>query len=615
MCGICGFQGFEDKNLIKKMCRVLYHRGPDDEGFFFDKNIMLGIRRLSIIDIKGGHQPIHNEDESIWIVFNGEIYNYLELRSMLEEKGHKFYTKSDTEVIVHCYEEFGIECVHQLRGDFAFAIWDMNKKRLMLARDRLGVATLYYTMIDDSIIFASEIKALLEYEKIKKELDFRALHYYLTFQYIPSPYTPFKTIKKLPPGHILIWEKGKAEISEYWDVESKVKNFSEDYYTQKTLEMLRESIKIRMIGEVPLGVFLSGGLDSSTVTALASEMVDEPLKTFSLGSDNPPDNELRYARLVAEKFETDHTEVMVYTDSIIKNIKKIFWHIDEPIGDSALIPAFFIYKYASNKNIKIALFGMGGDELFGGYDCYRNAIFYHRIKQITPNFIKPLIPKFISLINKKPEVLAYAKFISSKGDEIIHKSQGYLFYYDKDSLYNDYMKKEINGINPEDEIKKYFFRKNFDLFHRLSYVDLKVYVPDNCLIGLDKVGYGNSIESRTPLLDHKLVDFAFEIPPKFKIKGKTVKYILKKTMKDYLPDPILKRKKWGFPAPPNYWFTAEKGFKEFAKNLLDKSQIVKMCFRYEKIEDLFKKSYLPKESHKLWGLVALAVWYENFFGK
>jgi asparagine synthase (glutamine-hydrolysing) len=611
MCGICGFYGFEDKNLIKRMCRIMKYRGPDDEGFFYDKNIALGVRRLSIIDIKGGHQPIHNEDENVWIIFNGEIYNYLELREMLEKRGHRFYTKSDTEVIVHCYEEFGTECVKKLRGDFSFVIWDADKKRLMLARDRLGVTPLYYTIIDNSLIFASEIKAILEYEKVKRELDFEALHYYLTFQYVPSPLTAFKGIKKLPPAHILIWENGKTKISEYWDIESETTNFSEDYYTKKILEILKESVKIRLIGEVPLGVFLSGGLDSSTVTALASQMVDEPLKTFCLGSDNPPDNELGYAKLVSEKFVTDHKEIMIKSENMIKNIGKIMWHLDEPIGDAALIPAFFIYKYALGKNIKIALSGIGGDELFGGYYCYRNAIFYHRIKKIIPSPMKSLMSKIIISMSNNPSIKAYTDFISSNNDDIIHKTQGYLFYYDKDSLYNDYMKNKTREFKPENEIKRYFFRKNFDLFHKLSYIDLKVYVPDNCLTGIDRIGYGNSVETRAPMLDHHLVEFSFAIPPKFKMRGKTAKYILKKTMKDYLPKPVLKRKKWGFPAPTNYWFS-NKEFKQFSENIVLRSDFICKNFKRERINILLKNLSETKEAHKFWGLFVLAMWIENY---
>jgi asparagine synthase (glutamine-hydrolysing) len=614
MCGICGFYGFEDKNLIKRMCRILKHRGPDDEGYFFDKNVNLGVRRLSIIDVRGGHQPIHNEDESIWIVFNGEIYNYLELREYLEKRRHKFYTKSDTEVIVHCYEEFGDDFVKKLRGDFSFAIWDSNKKRLVLARDRLGVTPLYYTIIDNSIIFASEIKAILEYEKVKRELDFEALHQYLTFQYVPCPLTAFKGIKKLHPSHILIWEEGKYNIIKYWDVISKVTDFSEDYYVKNILEILKKSVKIRLMGEVPLGIYLSGGLDSSTITALASEIVKEPVKTFSLGSDNPPDNELGYAKIVSEKFETEHKELMVHADSIIKNIKKIFWHMDEPIGDTALVPEFFLSKLAKNK-VKIILSGGGGDELFGGYKNYENVMFFHETKKFIPNFARPIIPKLVKIVTENPTKMEYAKFISSEKDDIIYKGQGYLFYYDKDSLYNNFMKSRTKQMEIKDVIKNYFLKNDFDIFHKLAYIDIKIFVPDNCLNHSDRMGYSHSVEVRSPFLDHHLVEFAFTIPYKYKIKGKNVKYILKKTMKDYLPKPILKRKKWGFPAPPNHWFTAEKGFKEFSQNVLDESEIVKKCFREEKIQDLFRKSHLPKESHQLWGLVALAVWYDNFFGK
>jgi len=610
MCGICGFYGFGDKNLIKRMCKVLTHRGPDDEGYFYDKNITLGVRRLSIIDIKGGHQPIHNENESVLIIFNGEIYNYIELRELLEKKRHKFYTKSDTEVIIHCYEEFGIDCVKKLRGDFSFAIWDSDRKKLMLARNRLGVTPLYYTIIDKSIIFASEVKAILEYEKIKRELDFEALHYYLTFQYVPSPLTAFKGIKKLPPGHILVWENGKCKISKYWDVESKTTSFSEDYYAKKVLELLRESVKIRLMGEVPLGISLSGGLDSSSVAALANEFVNEPLKTFSVGAEGQPD--IGYAKLIAEKFETDHKEIFMEIEGIIKNLNKIFWHMDEPMGDAAMVPSFFLYKLAGEK-VRIALSGIGGDELFGGYYNYNNVIFFHRMKKIMLGPLKPHVPKIVKFLNSSEAASAYANFVSSKrNDEIIYKTQAYLFYYDKDSLYNKNMKSLTSGVVPENMIKDYFFNNNFDLFHKLSYLDMKMFVPDDCLNSIDRMGYASSVECRAPVLDHKLVEFAFEIPARFKIRGKTVKFILKKAMKNHLPKEVLERKKMGFPAPSNQWF-CDANFKDFTKNFLDGSEIVKKYFTDEKIKQLLKNSNKPKEGHQLWGLVALAAWYKNFF--
>ncbi len=613
MCGICGFSGFEDKALVRKMCKSLYHRGPDDDGFFHDKNVNLGVRRLSIIDVSGGHQPIHNEEQTAWIIFNGEIYNYLELREALEKKGHKFYTKSDTEVIIHCYEEFGLDCPKKLRGDFSFAIWDYEKKRLMLARDRLGVAPLYYAVLDKKIIFASEIKAILECKEVKKEIDYEGLHHYLTFQYIPSPLTIFRGIRKLPPGHVLVFESGKCNISKYWDVESGITNFSEDYYSAKIMEILKESVKIRLMSEVPLGVYLSGGLDSSTITALTSMISGEGVKTFSLGSDHPPDNELRYAKMVSERFGTDHKEVMVSTDSIIRNIEKIFWYMDEPIGDTALIPEFFLSEFAKKK-VTVILSGGGSDELFGGYENYKNVMFFHKLKNAIPSPMRPFIPKIAERMTRNPTKLEYARFLSSGKDDILYRGQGYLFYYDKPELYNDSTKNLTACIEPKDVIKRYFLNNNFDLFHKLAYVDLKIFIPDNCTNHGDRMGYSHSVEVRSPFLDHHLVEFAFQIPHSLKIRGKTVKYILKKTMKDILPQEVLTRQKWGFPAPPNYWFS-KKNFMEFTENNLDESEFVRKHFNNEKIRNLIENSYKPKESHKLWGLLALSVWHDVFFEK
>lgn len=617
MCGICGFHGFEDRTLVKKMCKTLYHRGPDDEGFFFDKNVNLGLRRLSIIDTKGGHQPIHNEDESIWIVFNGEIYNYLDLKEKLEKKGHIFYTQSDTEVIVHCYEEFGIESVKKLRGDFAFAIWDSNKKRLILARDRLGVAPLYYTVIDNSIVFASEIKAILEYEKVKRELDFESLHYYLTFGYVPSPLTGFKNIKKLLPGHILIWENENYNISKYWDVESKTTNFSEDYYLKNVTEIIKESVKIRLMGEVPLGVYLSGGLDSSTITAVVSKIFNKPVKTFSVGNDYEPVDELKYARIVSEKFNTDHHEIIVNSEKICKNIFKIFWHVDDLVADSAAIPEFFLSKEAKKK-VTIILSGGGSDELFGGYKNYENVIKMETFRRMIPEILKERIPLLANLLTKNETYLDYAAFFSSKDDKALqYKTQGYLFYYDKGRLYSDNLKVLTRSFEPKEIVKKYYFSdifKNYpkDIFNRLSYVDLKMFVPDNCLFHQERTGYANSVEIRAPFLDHKLVEFAFTIPPKYKIRRGQFKYIIKKAMKNYLPKETLHRKKLGFPAPTNFWFSKGE-LMDFASSSLDESPVIKKYFDGSYVKYLLSNSELTKNSHKLWGLFVLSIWYKIFF--
>ena len=367
MCGITGFVGLNDDALLKKMCNVIKHRGPNDWGTYTDKNIGLGIRRLSIIDIKGGHQPVHNEDRTIWIVFNGEIYNFQELRNIVEKRGHRFYTDCDTEVIVHLYEVFGEKCVDYLRGMFAFALWDSNNKRLFLARDRLGKKPLYYTYFDGKFLFGSEIKSILQCTDVKRAVNLQSMHEFLTLQYVPGPKTMFKDIWKLQPGSTLTLKKGTLKLKKYWDITVTDKNKDEVFCSKKVLELFKESVKIRMMSEVPIGSYLSGGVDSSAVTAFMSMFSDKPVNTFTVGFGHHTD-EFEYARLIAEKFKTNHKEILMEQKSF-NLLPEILWHFDEPIADPAALPTYLISK-ETKKHATVALVGEGGDEAFAGYEKY-----------------------------------------------------------------------------------------------------------------------------------------------------------------------------------------------------------------------------------------------------
>ncbi|MGH7791248.1 MAG: asparagine synthase (glutamine-hydrolyzing), partial [Thermodesulfobacteriota bacterium] len=373
MCGICGILNFGidepvNSETLKRMCTVMSHRGPDDEGFFLEGNLGLGMRRLSIIDLSTGHQPISNEDGTIWIVFNGEIYNHLDIRKELESKGHKFSTNTDTEAIVHAYEEFGENCVDKLRGMFAFAIWDKAKRKLFLARDRIGIKPLYYFIDDKRFIFGSELKVILAYPGIPKDLDLEALDSFLTFEYIPAPLTIFKNVKKLPQAHTLSIENNQVSINEYWKLHFKEVRRTEEETCYELYKILKEAVKMRLMSDVPLGAFLSGGIDSSTVVGLMSEVMDKPVKTFSIGFDDPSYNELNYARVVAKHFGTDHTELVIKPD-IAGWVNKLIKYLDEPFGDFSIFPTFLVSEL-TRKHVTVSLSGDGGDELFAGYEYY-----------------------------------------------------------------------------------------------------------------------------------------------------------------------------------------------------------------------------------------------------
>lgn len=390
MCGICGAYGLVDKNLLQKMCKTISHRGPDNEGYYFDSDVMLGMRRLKVIDLDTGNQPIYNEDKSIAVVFNGEIYNYKENREYLEKKGHSFYTNSDTETIVHLYEEFGDKCVEKLRGMFAFALWDATHKRLLIARDRIGIKPLYYYFENGVFIFASELKALLQYPALKKEINFHALHDYLTYMYIPVPDTIFNRVYKLSPGHILVCENGNIEIKKYWDVNGyldKSANLFKDEtaIAERMYELIRESVKTHLISDVPLGIFLSGGMDSGTIVAIMRGLTDSPIKTFSIGFEDNYYSELYNAKLVAKKFNTQHNEYILKPSSI-EEIEDILKYFDEPFADSSAIPTYYVSKY-SRGQVTVALSGDGGDEVFGGYGNYKSdkiGMLYRKL----PTFLK-----------------------------------------------------------------------------------------------------------------------------------------------------------------------------------------------------------------------------------
>jgi len=623
MCGIFGFYGFEDKNLLRDMAKILRHRGPDDRGFFLDKNIGLGNVRLSIIDVEGGKQPIFNEDGSIVVVYNGEIYNFRELRKELEEKGHRFYTNTDTEVIVHAYEEWGLDCIKKFNGMFAFALWDSNKKLLFLARDRSGIKPLYYTICNGNFLFASEIKALLLHSEIKRKLDLQAFHYFINLRYVPKEYTLIEEIKKLLAGHYLVVSnKEGVKIARYWKPKIDIKNYSENYFAKMLLKKLKNAIKRHLISDVPVGIYLSSGLDSSTVVALASQVSEDPIKTFTLVFGDPQDEHLD-SRKIAEKFETDHKEVYIEEYKLLREYPKMIWFADMPKRN--LYP-YYLAKGVS-KYVKVVLSGLGSDELFGGYDWkYQFAINVEKLRRNIPSNELNKLKKYAHEIVK-----ALANFGYLEDIELINKLKKILFVDSKVDLYlaissldevfiEEYLGNiygnavNIDDLTPVREIFKEYFRGNERFVDQILLADYSVKLTDDFLHVEDTMSMANCLESRVPFLDNELVEFAFTIPSHLKFNGRTNKYILKKAMKDILPREVIKREKKGFGV--NVYLKFRDEIKDYAEQILSEGNAVRLGLirknYVEKVLRTYPQPDMAKHYTLIWNLLTFEIWYEIF---
>ncbi len=603
MCGICGFN-FEDKTLIKKMCNLISHRGPDDEGFFLDAGVSLGVRRLSILDLKTGHQPQHNENEDMWIIFNGEIFNFKELKNQLETQGHIFYTKSDTEVIIHAYEEWGEDCVKKLRGQFAFCIFDSIKKTLLVCRDHLGIKPLYYFFDGKRFIFGSEIKTILCHN-IKREVSKKALNLFFSLKYVPFNQTLFKGILKLPPASYLIFnlKNQKIQINNYWDLSfqtNREKNIDE--LAKELRALLEESIKIRLTSDVPLGAFLSGGIDSSAIVALMSGLMEEPVRTFSIGFEEEAQvNETKYARIVADLYNTDHTEIIVKS-TISELLPKLVWHLDDLIADAAIIPIYLMAKSAK-QYMTVALTGDGADEVFAGYSVY-----YRRQKY---NFINSVPKNIFELMFKFYDYIPFHIF-----------RIGFSYLYQSKTLEDRYLRKIIHI--PDEEKSKLFpyetesiqklvkaeYIKSLDLINQFTNWDLKFQLPNQFNMKLDKMSMAASLEARVPYLDYKMVEFASTIPSEFKLKGNIEKYILRLAVKDKLPPVIVKRKKAGFNTPVHYWI--KTGLRELSGNMLDNLKKRKNLINPKYIKSVKRNRFLKTFENRAWNSIMFELWYETF---
>ena len=651
MCGICGEINLNIKEIkprvIRQMCEVLAYRGPDDEGMVFlrgDKlfevkrpfppyldesgfEVGLGHQRLSIIDLsEAGHQPMANKDRSVWIVFNGEIYNFQEIRVQLEKKGHVFKSRSDTEVILHAYEEWGVDCLKQFRGMFAFGLWDKNLKRLFLARDRLGKKPLVYSHRNGRFAFASEIKALLQIPWVERRVNPLAIHHYLTYQYIPSPETIFEGIKKLPPAHYLLYDShGNLKIERYWrlNYNSQEKRKADvETLCEIIREKLEESVKLRLISDVPLGAFLSGGIDSSLVVGLMAQNGGPPVKTFSIGFEEREFNELEYARIVSNHFGTDHHEFVVKPNAI-EILPKLVWHYNEPFADPSAIPTYYVSKM-TREYVKVVLTGDAGDENFAGYPRYLRSKYVLWFSQLPESLRRDLLGKILKGLSHSPW---RRKTINRLGDfvEMLSPHQGRNYFEqirifsekEKGGIYSEEFLMQVARTDPLDYlVGKYEEADTEDPLEKLLYLDMMTYLPEDLLVKVDIATMAHSLEARVPFLDHQFIEEVTRVPSGLKLRGFTTKYILKRAFADFLPDTILKRRKMGFGVPLSRWFRKE--LKEYAYGiLLDDRAVDRGYFKREGIERLLNDhiSLRYDNSAKIWALLFLEVWFKIFMDR
>ena len=627
MCGICGIVNCSgersvDGELLKSMASVINHRGPDDEGIYLKGTVGLAHKRLSILDLSpAGHQPMTNEDGSIWIVFNGEIYNFLDLREDLQKRGHTFISRTDTETIIHLYEEKGVACVHDLRGMFAFALWDENKKRLFCTRDRAGKKPFVYAHTKDGLLFASEIKSLLRNPALEKNLDYTAIHHYLTYQYVPSPLCIFNSIKKLPPAHVLIYEHGNLQVKRYWSLSYKKKLHlsSPKEYGEHFRDLFQEAVKIRLRSDVPLGAFLSGGIDSSLVVAVMSRLMNQPVKTFSIGFEEEAYDEVKFARLIASKYETDHHEFTVKPDAV-NILPHLVWHYNEPFADSSAVPTYYVSKMTRDF-VTVALNGDGGDESFAGYERYvadKLADYYRRVPPfIRERLIRRAVDALPHSTNRRNFLRRLKRFVRGISEPPERRYVRWICFFDNE-MKGDLYTPSFNDLNRDVDsvdltVRWYEQADGAQFIDRTLFVDVMSYLPEDLLVKVDIASMAHSLEARSPFLDHKVMEFAASLPADLKLKGMESKYLLKHTLSDIVPPEILKRRKMGFGVPLDVWFRND--LKEMAYDvLLDKKSVERGYFRKEYLvrllDDHVSKRY--DHSYRIWALLFLELWHRMF---
>jgi asparagine synthase (glutamine-hydrolysing) len=624
MCGIAGAVSVTRESditepLVRHMCDQIVYRGPDDEGIYVADGAGLGMRRLSIIDLSGGHQPVFNEDRSAWVVFNGEIYNFPELRPELEKRGHRFHTRTDTEVIIHLYEEMGAECVQKLRGMFSLAIYDRTKRKLVLARDRLGEKPLHYALLKDKLYFGSEIKSILAVAPELAEVNAQGLLEYLYYGYVPDPLTAFTGIQKLAPGHLLEFEKGKVQIRQYWDLPEYNTHVprSEEECLEELEHRLLEATRIRLISDVPLGAFLSGGTDSSTIVALMARASSAPVKTFSIGFTKNDFNEAEYARIVARKFGTDHHE-MILEPNVVETVEHLTSSLEEPFGDSSMLPTYYVSQMA-RQHVTVALSGDGGDEVFAGYDRYRihskrrffeyvpewaRKFFRDRVFPLLPNGMQgrgfsynvtlPWRERYVDGLSFVPVFERTAPLLSDGFRQILRRSD-----------------------DPQNVLLRYFAKAPArDPVSELLYVDTKTYLAGDILTKVDRMSMLNSLEVRAPMLDHEFIEWVTSLPPEWKLRGSSQKYILRKLAERVgVPLEALNRPKQGFSLPLVHWIRNE--LKEVLMILLEPRTLQRGYFEADGIRKLMNDHlYTGRDlTGRIWRLLMFELWHRNFLEK
>ena len=601
---------------IHRMCQSIVHRGPDDEGIFVKDGAGLGVRRLSVIDLTGGHQPVFNEDKTICVVYNGEIYNFPELRLELEGRGHRFYTLTDTEVIVHLYEEMGRDCVQKLRGMFAFAIYDTRNRRLLLARDRLGIKPLHYAFADGRLLFGSEIKSILAVAPELATIDPRALWQYMYLGYIPDPATAFLPIQKLPPGHVLEFERGKVSIHKYWDLPeySTRQPRSEEECLQELEQRLAEAVRIRLIADVPLGALLSGGTDSSTVVALMARASSRPVKTFSIGFRHADFNEAPYARLVAERFGTEHHE-LILEPNVVETVEALTRSLEEPFGDSSMLPTYYISRLA-RQHVTVALSGDGGDEAFAGYERYQIHLqrrnfrwipewagrFYR--EQIHPRLSSSMPARNLAYSVSLPWAERYLQGVSLQA-----------FDREMALLSDEFRATALGDADPMSALRRYLDEAPArDPLSRVLYLDTKTYLPGDILTKVDRMSMLTSLEVRVPILDHLFLEWVTGLPPKWKMRGGKQKYIFAKLAERVgVPKEVLDRPKQGFALPLRHWMRNE--LKDLIMSvLLDSSTFQRGYFNPQGVRRLLDEHFQGRRDHsaRIWRFLMFELWHRNF---
>ena len=623
MCGIAGIYNFDSfksvhERLLKRMTDALVHRGPDDDGFYCSGPIGLGHRRLSIIDLAGGHQPLANEDETVWIVFNGEIYNFGELHDELVKKGHVFKTRSDTEVIVHLYEEEGENCFKRLRGMFAIAIWDARNRKLLLARDRVGKKPLFYFYDGRRIAFASEMKAILEIPGIPREIDPEAVSDYFSLLYIPAPKSIFKNIRKVLPGHYLVVSQNGIRETEYWDLSfNQSLQLTEQAWCERLLETYREAVRIRLMSEVPLGAFLSGGVDSSSVVAVMAGLLNTPVTTCSIGFAEEEFNETDYAREIASRFKTDHHEHVVRPDAV-GIVEKLAWHYDEPFADSSSVPTYYVSK-AAREHVTVALSGDGGDENFAGYRRYYFDKRENSIRGLLPAAIRqPIFRALASLYPKAdwaPRIFrgkATFQNLARSPIEAYFRSVSALKSELKEQILHGDLCRQLGDYDSLDVLRSYYDKADtMDPISRIQYVDVKTYLTDDILVKVDRASMAHSLEVRAPILDHKLMELAATIPSSMKLRGMNGKYIFKKTLNEVLPRSVLNRKKMGFGVPLAQWLRND--LREFAHAVIfDQRQ--DSFLNDASVNGIWQEHQrgFRDRSTELWSILMFRLWQREF---